>query len=335
MNKFNKLLVRIRKIIERFSIDIHNFSFELGMTNAVIGLTFEGRLCKKLYYYAYKRKHRIILQYLSQKFNDIIEDYKTEKKELKPNVSGQCIWVCWLQGEQNAPDLVKKCLESIRKNANGHPVILIEENNYEQYIELPDHIKCKYEEGMITKTHFSDILRVHLLQKYGGLWIDATIFCNNVIPESLFKKPIYSCKKNEHSDIYISDYRWTTFILGGSHPLFYILLKDMFEYYWLTENVVIDYLLFDYFIYLCFLNFKEIEEIINNIPYNNLKIDELVHIFNDEYSEQYKCLMEDKDNVFFKLSWKEQYQLETKDGKHTNYYYFMKGKNQHDDIGCN
>ena len=101
----------------------------------------------------------------------------------------------------------------------------------------------------------------------------------------------------------------------------------MLDYYWLAENVLIDYLLIDYLIYLCFLNFKEIEEMINNIPYNNLNIDELVHIFNDEYSEQYKCLIEDKDNIFFKLSWKEQYRLETEDGKQTNYYYFMKSEN--------
>ena len=31
--------------------------------------------------------------------------------------------------------------------------------------------------GQITKTHLSDLLRLELLIRYGGTWIDATVFC--------------------------------------------------------------------------------------------------------------------------------------------------------------
>ncbi len=32
---------------------------------------------------------------------------------------GDRIWLCWLQGEDKAPAVVKKCLESIRDNTRG------------------------------------------------------------------------------------------------------------------------------------------------------------------------------------------------------------------------
>ena len=33
----------------------------------------------------------------------------------------------------------------------------------------------KYKKGIFTRTHFSDILRLELLTKYGGTWIDASV----------------------------------------------------------------------------------------------------------------------------------------------------------------
>ena len=35
----------------------------------------------------------------------------------------------------------------------------------------------KWEKGIITHTHMTDLLRLELLIKYGGMWIDATVLC--------------------------------------------------------------------------------------------------------------------------------------------------------------
>ena len=39
------------------------------------------------------------------------------------------IWICWFQGEDKAPDLVKKCIDSVRKHASGYDVIILTEDN--------------------------------------------------------------------------------------------------------------------------------------------------------------------------------------------------------------
>lgn len=43
-------------------------------------------------------------------------------------------------------------------------------------MEFPKYIEEKWKRGVITHTHMTDLLRLELLIRYGGTWIDATVF---------------------------------------------------------------------------------------------------------------------------------------------------------------
>ena len=73
------------------------------------------------------------------------------------------------------PDVAKACLNSIKMHADRHPVIVITEANHGDYVDLPDYIRTKVKQGKISLTHLSDILRMALLAKHGGIWIDSTV----------------------------------------------------------------------------------------------------------------------------------------------------------------
>jgi hypothetical protein len=47
------------------------------------------------------------------------------------------------------PDIVKACYNSIQKHACNHPVILITEENFRNYIDMPEYIINKQKEGYI------------------------------------------------------------------------------------------------------------------------------------------------------------------------------------------
>lgn len=87
------------------------------------------------------------------------------------------VWVSWLQGYEEAPKMIQSCIDSIRQYSEGLDFVFITLDNYKRYVEIPDYIISKFEKGIITRTFFSDILRLSLLEKHGGLWIDATVFC--------------------------------------------------------------------------------------------------------------------------------------------------------------
>ena len=56
-------------------------------------------------------------------------------------------------------------------------MIKLDSSNLSKYINLDDIVDgYKYKE--ITNASLSDIIRLLLLKKYGGLWVDSTIYCN-------------------------------------------------------------------------------------------------------------------------------------------------------------
>lgn len=55
--------------------------------------------------------------------------------------------------------------------------------NYQEYTNLPDFIIEKWKKGQISNAHFADMLRVDLLCRHGGIWLDATILVtDNKLP---------------------------------------------------------------------------------------------------------------------------------------------------------
>ena len=111
-----------------------------------------------------------------------------------PNSSG-VIWSMWWQGEENCPEVVKLCWASMRKHCGSHKLIIITKDNYQDYVTIPEYILAKVEAGSLLLAHLADIIRVNLLAKYGGLWLDSTIFVAKEIPEEVFSMEFFTIKR--------------------------------------------------------------------------------------------------------------------------------------------
>lgn len=132
-----------------------------------------------------------ILEKLRKKYSKTIYKYKIAPIRNNATKSG-IIWMCWLQGIESAPLVVKKCYQSIVKNLNNKEIVLLTEENYHKYVTFPEYIERKIKEGIITKTHLSDLLRIELLTTYGGTWIDATVFCSTpMIPDCFLESDFF------------------------------------------------------------------------------------------------------------------------------------------------
>ncbi|HVS93281.1 MAG TPA: capsular polysaccharide synthesis protein [Mucilaginibacter sp.] len=94
------------------------------------------------------------------------------------NTLPKIIWFLWLQGLDDSPLVVKKCYASWVKHNPGWQVNLLDANTIGQYlsVDLPG----------VTRQTLSDILRITLLQKYGGVWVDATCYCNKPLDNWLY-----------------------------------------------------------------------------------------------------------------------------------------------------
>lgn len=91
------------------------------------------------------------------------------------------IWMFWSQGWNNTLPLCRYCLDSWEHYNPGWKVITLDESNYRDYVDIDSVLP-----GVQTNpTAFSDILRLFLLKKYGGVWADATLFCNKPLDDWL------------------------------------------------------------------------------------------------------------------------------------------------------
>lgn len=161
------------------------------------------------------------------------------------------IWVCWFQGIENAPELVKRCYQSMQDHLPGREITLITEENMSSFVQFPDHILDKWKKGMIPPAHMSDLLRLELLIRYGGTWIDATVlFTGDCAPDDyrfdsdLFFYQMLPPGRGGHTHIASS---W--FITAGTNNQVLMAVRHLLYEYWKTHTALVDYFLFhDFFI---------------------------------------------------------------------------------------
>ncbi|MCR5418303.1 MAG: capsular polysaccharide synthesis protein [Lachnospiraceae bacterium] len=154
------------------------------------------------------------------------------------------IWWCWLQGYEQAPDIVKACYRSLEKLQK--PVVILTDGNISDYITLPEWILRKYREGIIDRTHYSDLVRIELLTTLGGTWIDSTAFCTGT---SLIKPLL------ESADLFLFSFvmrdsvsRYLLFDNWFMHAVRKNIIledtKNMLYTYWKNENDLKHYFIF-------------------------------------------------------------------------------------------
>ena len=273
-----------------------------------------------------KRKDDYILSHIETKCKNIIDSAKEyQPAKNNSNEFEKAIWVFWWTGKSNAPEIVKACIKSIRRNSNGHKVIVIDKDNIDNYVTFPDYINEKHKQGKIGHAHYSDIVRMSLLSKYGGVWIDATVFISQPLPDELFTAEFYTAKSVDDKSFYFSHSRWVGYFLAGNKdfPLF-SFVKDMMLEYWKSTDEIIDYLFMDYLFDIAYRHIPYVKTVMDDIPDNNLARGELMSKINAPYSKELFEKLMNGNTFLSKLSWRYGNPVPlTASGKKTNYGYLI------------
>lgn len=170
--------------------------------------------------------------------------YKSEIESITPTKCNTTenedrIFTMWLQGEENAPDIVKACIRSMRSTLKSD-VTVLDESNIFDWISLPSYIITKWKQGYINAAHFSDLCRVEILHRYGGIWLDATAFVTSPIPNFIMDSDFFVYMAGEKISSWYS-YIQNCFIRARKcDPLLGIWREAMLTY-WKYENSAINY----------------------------------------------------------------------------------------------
>lgn len=81
------------------------------------------------------------------------------------------IFTYWDSGFDQAPAIVQICNRRLKELHSDSELVHLNANTWQYYVDLPDGVLAKLPPN---KAHFSDVLRMALLARYGGIWLDAT-----------------------------------------------------------------------------------------------------------------------------------------------------------------
>lgn len=245
-------------------------------------------------------KNHIVREYLKKYTYSPTESFQLSKVES----SELPIWQLWFQGEDSAPEIVKRCLDSVRKFSGNRQVILLTKDNIREYIELPQYIWEKKEQSIISNTHFSDILRVCLLEKFGGTWIDATVLLTDHIPQPILSQDFFAFSVPEDHINYDFHLFSSWFIHAQPNHIFLKSFKESLFEYWKHENELIDY----FTLHLITYNVIHANEALTNLWEGRLEINNvaphemqfgLIEPYSKDKFEYYK-----KQSTIHKLTYK-------------------------------
>lgn len=277
-------MLKIRKLINIVIKNIRYYSLNMLFYKVIL------KICtnRKLKSFFSERYKYYLEKGICKKYSFIIKKYENKNVKCNFKRNEKIIWVFWWQGIENAPEIVKKCVMSLKINNKDYKLNIISKANFDKYISLNDYIIKKFDSGKIGLAHFSDILRVNLLLKYGGIWADATIFLTKGFEDDILNYDFYSIKSYKENTDNVSEYRWTTYFLCAKPDNELLnFLKDLFNAYYKDNDYVIDYFMTDYFIDIAYNNIKYIKKMIDSIPINNTHSEELIKVINNKYDEKY------------------------------------------------
>jgi len=148
------------------------------------------------------------------------------------------IWLAWLQGWEQSPGIVTSCLASWQCFNPEWEVRPLSLADVRLLLDLPDLTGKE-----ITAASFSDLVRISLLNEYGGVWADATLLCRRPLDSwlpSLLGEGFFAFHRPG------PDREISSWFLASSEPGNLIIRRwhDLVQAFWKFHSQTSDYFWF-------------------------------------------------------------------------------------------
>lgn len=253
---------------------------------------------------------------LYKKYKYVIDNYKEENIKKFSDF----VWICWFQGVDNAPPLVKSCINSVKKNIPNKKVIVLDNTNIDKYVEFPDYIIKKRKKGLIGDALYSDLIRLQLLNKYGGLWVDSTVYMTDTVKDEFFEQELFVFKEIslfQKEELPIRASNWLIYSCSNNNIL--MLTERLLLEYWKREKYPRNYYIFHLFFSMATKKYSDDWKKVSSFSNinNHILQFELLEEYNENRWEEIKNIA-----IFHKLN-----RRIFTDDKKSNYYHIIEGKN--------
>lgn len=217
-----------------------------------------------------------------QKYVDI-----AVSKPFKPVIDEgeDLIWQYWHQGIENAPKVIQKCLASVKRIENDKTINVLTFDTIKNFVELPQKYYDLVNSKKMPIALFSDILRVYLLEKYGGTWIDSTIYLSDKIPNDILKSDFFGLQNQTNTTSFTGNKTACYFLHSKKQSINIQAIKRTLDAYWSENDFMFNYFMFEHIETILMDKIKETKEEWDKTPYYKRINSELHTIINKKYDK--------------------------------------------------
>lgn len=327
INKISRIIVTNKQGNETIiqGIGVVEWKIDLIKPGDIVFLTLGNRFIREVYetlkktgakvyqldFNMFQREPYSNIQKAIQPFIDRFPENITKLNLPDEKSDNKIGWVFWWQGLDEAPELVRVCIESQKRNLPvGFRQIIITKDNYKKYISLPNGIISKVENGYITLITLSDIFRMSLLYQYGGFWMDATLLVLKPLPNDIESFSVYT--RNLPGTQCCTEVMWADWFLYAhkGHTLFQFVMEAFFYYYSVYDKIKYYYTI-DYFIAIACNTYEDVENDMKKIPNNNENALELAKHLTEPFDKNsYDKYVRDcyVQKLTYKIDWRNKVQ---------------------------
>lgn len=243
----------------------------------------DNKIGKRIHTLQYESIKKIV----RNKYSSVINKYKDQHDIGEEEKVARNIWMIWWQGvDENTPKTIVDNINIIKQLHSDWNVNVVTNYNYKKYINVPEHMEKHIRNKDFSMTHISDYLRIVLLEKYGGIYLDCNFFVLKKL-DYVTEYSFYTIKHGMVSDWHVSKGLWTTgFLAAGKKNVLFSFLKEIYESYFADYSFVPSYFFIDAVIGLGYENINKVKQEIDLVPYNNTNYNFINskgnELFNDE-----------------------------------------------------
>lgn len=171
-NELAKNLLNLSSDLAKNGLTKYATQLDESIVNNLVNVPYDAKQAFLTHKALFAERHKMAM-FLYENLETIKSN--VEKRHNYQQVNQQKakikVFTYW-DSQENLPFIINKCRESLKKyiDPSKFELIILDKESYKEWTDF----RQEYIKAEITQAHFTDLLRVKLLEKWGGFWLDAT-----------------------------------------------------------------------------------------------------------------------------------------------------------------
>lgn len=227
-------LLQIASMLNTNGLTQFGTRIEQSIVNNLLQAPYDAKAAFGMHKAFFAERHEMAMFILKNlpNFKKVVQ-YKIDNASNHEIIGKPKVFTYW-HNASNLPPLIQLCRTSLKQYISSEfDLIILDENNYKDWVDFDlENLR-----NSISKAHFTDLLRLRLLEKWGGFWLDATC----LLSEDFYSATHTIRQQNQFFFSYINSRVGNWFIWSKPQSYVITMIAEVLTSWWEQKNRLTNY----------------------------------------------------------------------------------------------